>query len=68
MKKRVISLVMTLCLCAALLSAPTFASTGGRSQSDAVAWANARIAEAWAQDFDGKSSVQCVDLLHRQWG
>ena len=63
MKKRVISLVTALCLCAALLPAPTFASTGGRSQSDAVAWANARIAEAWAQDFDGISSVQCVDLI-----
>ena len=59
MKKRVISLVMTLCLCAALLPAPTFASTGGRSQSDAVAWTNSMIGTAI--DIDGAFGVQCVD-------
>ena len=63
MKKRILSYLLAFCLCLALLPGAASASTGGHSQSDAVAWANARINEQWAQDVDGASSVQCVDLI-----
>ena len=33
------------------------------SQSEAVAWANARANEGWNVDYDGAYGVQCVDLI-----
>ncbi len=38
------------------------ASTGGHSQADAVAWANAQIGKSL--DYDGEWGAQCVDLIY----
>ena len=75
MKKRVISLVMTLCLCLAILPNPVLATTNGHSQQDALSWVNGLVANKWGTEdntinYDGSSWVQgdygepqCVDLI-----
>ena len=34
-----------------------------RTQQEALSWANSRLSEAWAQDYDGINGCQDVDLI-----
>ena len=45
------------------LSFEAFASTGGHTQAEAVAWANAHANANSALDYDGSYGAQCVDLI-----
>ncbi len=69
MKRKCTSLMLSVVLIISALFAGIIvpadevnASTS-HSQSEAVAWANARVAEGWAQDVDGAYGCQCVDLI-----
>jgi len=59
MAKRTLGLFMTIILAFSIVSFSAYAV----SQDEAVQWAWDRINEHWAQDVDGASSVQCVDLI-----
>ena len=63
MRRRILSVVLCLCLTAALLPAvtlPARASTNGHSQADAVAWTKSQIGKYL--DYDKKYGCQCWDL------
>ena len=40
-----------------------FANAEGRTQQEALSWANARYSEGWQQDYDGINGCQDVDLV-----
>ena len=61
MKKRVLSLVLTLCMLLLLLPTAAEAATN-RTQSEAVSWAKSQIGKAL--DYDGAYGAQCVDLIY----
>lgn len=65
MKKRLLSILLTLCITIGTLSTvlPTAkASTNGYSQEAAVEWINNSVGTA--NDIDGAWGVQCVDLVN----
>ena len=39
------------------------ALAANRTQEEAVAWANARLNEKWAVDYDGANGCQDIDLI-----
>lgn len=63
MKKRTLSLLLSLCILLALTPAaalPAAASTNGHTQAEAVAWAKQQVGKYL--DYDGAYGAQCVDL------
>ena len=66
MKKRIISLLLAVCLCAALL--PTTALATSKTADDAIAWANSQVGHSVGYN-DGSGYYQCVEFIqaYYQW-
>ena len=62
MKSRALVIFLVLCFFLTLSPVPANAGTN-HTQSEAVAWIQARRNEKWAQDYDGAYGPQCVDLI-----
>ncbi len=58
-----ILLILTAISTGVIINADEVEASTSHTRSDAVAWVNARVAEGWAQDVDGKNGCQCVDLI-----
>jgi len=65
--KRLVKLALAVAFVVIILQAhfigTAFASTGGKTQSDAVAWAENHAANRSVLDHDGAYGAQCVDLI-----
>lgn len=66
MKKRIICMVLTLCLCASLL--PTVAMATSKTADDAIEWAKSKVGHSVGLD-DGSGYYQCVEFIqaYYQW-
>lgn len=62
--KKLVSIILVFLLMISMISAApitTSAQTGGHTQAEAVAWAQAQVGKAL--DYDGVYGAQCVDLI-----
>ena len=66
MKKRILSIMLVLCLCAALL--PTTAMATSKTADEAIEWVKSQVGHSVGYD-DGSGYYQCVEFIqaYYQW-